>query len=122
MKITPTIGIIFCTALIALLSCSQNYNNKKEYRLKVGDEFEIYYTSNSCCGGCWNLEELNNIELIGKRTIIRNDTPGGTSTYAKVFRATIPGTDTLKNHRYAMSDSCDLFSKNTNRYLIRISK
>lgn len=122
VKIKPTIGIVFCTVLFTSFSCSQNYNNKKEYNLKVGDEFEIYYTSNSCCGRCWNLEEIDNIELIGKRTIEKNDNPGGNSTYAKVFRATMTGINTLKNHTYVMSDSCDLFSKNTNRYLIHISK
>lgn len=122
MKITPAIRVIICTTLISLLSCSKNHDNKKEYNLKVGDEFEIYYTSNSCCGSCWNLQELKNIELIGKKTIEKNDNPGGTSTYAKVFRAVSPGTDTLKNHSYAMSDSCDLLTKNTNNYLIRISK
>lgn len=120
MKNTLTIATIIFIITFISHGCS-SYENKKEYNLKVGEKFEIYYTSNSCCGRCWNLEQVDNIEIIENRTIHTTETPGATSKYAKVFRTVKAGIDTIKTSQYAMSDSCNLNSGKSNVYVINIS-
>jgi predicted secreted protein len=105
-----------------MCSCETDYINKKNYHLKVGEKFEIYYTSNSCCGRCWNIETVENIEFIKNRTIEESDNPGATNDYAILFQAVKEGVDTLKTHHYAMSDSCNLNSQESDIYLIQVSK
>lgn len=122
MKSTVTLLVVFTNILFILYSCDHDYSNKKNYNLEVGEEFEIYYTSNSCCGRCWNIEMLGNIEFVNERTIEETDTPGATNEYAVLFKAVKAGVDTLKTHYYAMSDSCNLSSEESNFYVINVSK
>jgi|GEM_PF-6921471 len=122
MKITRTIITVFMLGFIFLSSCTSNYSNKESYNLTIGDEFEIYYTGNSCCGRCWNVATLETVEFLGERTIKETDIPGGTDQYAIRFKAVKVGVDSLKTHYYTMSDSCNLNAGEATIYVINVSK
>ena len=104
-----------------LIEKDEDYQNKRNYSIEKDGGFELYFSENSCCGRCWNLEELKYISMEGVRTVKANYTDGGSSTYAYVFKGHTKGTDTLRTDYYAMSDSCKLKSKRAEYFVVTVN-
>lgn len=118
MKLFIFLSISFL--FYALFSCKENYRNKKDYSIDKNGTFELYFSENSCCDRCWNLDDLKHITLHEVRTVKASYADGGSSTYAYVFKGISKGTDTLWTDYYAMSDSCDLQAKRAEFFLITV--
>ena len=61
--------ILFALFLLTLASCesttSKSFQNKKIYKVKVGESFRIYYSTNSCCHYCIpNKVRLKTVEIL----------------------------------------------------------
>lgn len=77
----------------------KKYENKKEYRLKKGESFKIYFAVHSGIKyEIINLEELNNIDLISKKSLnlAPKDCDGCTEIIEIKFLVKEHGDDTLK--------------------------
>lgn len=114
------LSVIFGFVLLNLLSCGVIRENQEMYDVKIGQKVKIYYRGNSCCGRCWNLEELRSVELIESKTLKKGRKPGSSSVYVMKFKAVSSGIDTLKTHYYAMSGECDLNSGSSEMFIIKI--
>lgn len=121
MSSKPLVFFSFGILLNLLWSCEENYTNTKHYTIEKEATFELYFSENSCCGRCWNLDELKHISLEGVRTVKANYTDGGSSTYAYVFKAHTKGIDTLWTDYYAMSDSCDIKGKRAVYFVVTVN-
>jgi len=94
---------ILITVFVALSSVTvyvnnNLYENKKVYKLKVGEEFEIYASTNSCCRYCLGNEyDLVHLDYIGKH-IVKSSGPdcvGCNVTRAYTFRTKSAGQDSV---------------------------
>lgn len=109
---------------LSLSSCKKSYTNKEVYTIKVGETFSYYFTNNSCCGECWNTDELNNVVQLTNNFIeaSEGDCAGCSVQYSAKFKGLKEGTDTVKLHVYAMSRGCDLESENAIEFIVHVRK
>lgn len=107
--------------LLSILGCSNEHINKVSYNVVVGETVEIFFGENSCCGRCWNGTEIKHLEFVEEKSIeYDEDCAGCTNTYSRIYRAMSPGIDTIKTYSFAMSDSCNLESEDTDMFLVTI--
>jgi hypothetical protein len=96
--------------LFILTSCKRDYTNKKSYEIKIGQTFELYITSNTCCINCWlNKTSVKSITLDKIKSL---DTPakdclGCTYYDAWVFKGTSIGKDTIKITQHSPTMNCE---------------
>jgi hypothetical protein len=106
--------------LIFISSCISK--NKDVYDVAVGESFEIYYTTNSCCKYCNNASALTTCSLVTER-IIDPDLDkimGGTINFGLVFKAISPGTDTIILITANALDSCNGSLSTIEKYIVHV--
>jgi len=112
----------FIIAIILIFISSCISKNKDVYDVAVGESFEIYCSTNSCCKYCNNAGALTTCSLVTERII--NPEPdkimGGTINFGLVFKATSPGTDTIKLITANALDSCNGSLSTTEKYVIHV--
>lgn len=91
-----------------LLSSCTDYKNKPVYQVKVGEEIEIYYNTNSCCYYFLDEKELQYVKKIREESkegfkIISCD--GCTTTTGYVFKGIKIGVDTIRLKKMYGGDS-----------------
>lgn len=123
-------SILFWFYIIILFSCknesSNLFENKKEYNLKVGETFKIYFKLNSSFKYCiFNLNELSNIELVSERSlrIAPLDCDGCNEVYELEFLAKSKGRDVLKHSVIPVVKNCgdNLNSHDIDKIIIHVS-
>lgn len=114
-----------CVLLIlslVLFGC-KNYENKTRYEVSVGETFEIYYSTNSCCHHCFSNEKnLKHIRLVDNKMVDPDpeDCDGCNYTAALVFVAESTGFDTVKSYITGATTECDSISLGSVGYIIEI--
>ena len=110
--------------LTALITSCSNYENKEYYEVKIGDEIEIYASTNSCCFYCFNDDtnlahtEFKEIKRVDNGP---SDCEGCNWTDAYVFEAKSEGSDTIILEHRVMIDSCNsLNSGEKEQYIIKV--
>ena len=107
---------VLCSIFV-FVSCTHTYTNQPEYHVEVGEQFEIYYTTNSCCRYCLlNENQLQFLSVIEDERVIEdypNNCAGCSRTSAFVLEATKPGVDTIFIRKTEMSSSCSDSSNQT---------
>jgi len=107
MKLRNLINVLLT---IFLFTGCNNYENKEFYELKVGEELEIYYSTNSCCHYCLvNENKLKNLKLIDEKVVVAtpSNCDGCNHTAAFVFEALSVGVDTVYLKQIVGGDDCD---------------
>jgi hypothetical protein len=121
MKYAMILGVLMTTLIYG---CEEEvYLNQETYDLKVGETVDIYFSLNSCCGMCvGNSDDLQSIEWIDEITVDRapEDCDGCNTTYAYVFRAIAPGTDTLELRHYVASEYCESPDATVSTFIINV--
>ena len=108
--------------MLNLYGCN-SYENKDKYEIKVGQTFEIYYSTNSCCYYCIvNESKLKHLKFIKRRTVDKGpkDCDGCNSTEAFVFRGESLGKEVVEIKRLGATMNCDDKEVNTEKYLVEI--
>jgi predicted secreted protein len=91
---------IYILFIFVLISCSnqqkgiKNFTNKKVYKLKVGETFEIYYSTNSCCYFCLSNTNQSIVNQISNKRIKDNldeTCAGCDALYSLKFKAVKKG-------------------------------
>ncbi len=106
-----------------LFSGCNSYENKSIYKIRKGEQVNIYYSTNSCCYYClFNNSELKHTQLKDKITIDPgpDDCAGCNYIAAFVFEGTSPGTDTIKLKRLGATMNCDSTDVEQERYIIQV--
>lgn len=126
MNYKYSISIIF----LILAACSigakrntNNFTNNQEYTISVGETVEIYYSTNSCCMYCQpNKYDLKHVEYIGEKTLIpmKKNCDGCDATYALMYKAKSPGTDTIYGQIVAASRACPDSTREMYKYIVTI--
>ncbi len=101
-------SILLTIIVLSLFSCEE-YENKEKYDVEIGEEFEIYYSTNSCCQVCLvNEEDLKNIKFVEHKMIDPGpeDCMGCNYTASYVFKAMAKGVDTIKIKYTIGGDDC----------------
>lgn len=114
MKLTLSIF-----ALLSIVSRC-DFENQPVYDVEVGDTFEIYYTTNSCCHYCvLNQEDLEHIELVETKTVKTDGRCAGcNSTRAYVLKVLSPGTDTIRIAEVPGGQSCEEYDGPVEEYVV----
>ena len=107
-SIHKTLVYIF---LLVFSSCQfyEKFENKKEYNIKLGETFKIYYSTNSCCGYCNNSQNLKNVSII-ESIVVKEEKKGceGCSTEsAYIFKGLNRGRDTIRLYEISPMSNCD---------------
>ncbi len=95
------------------------------HEIKIGDSFEISFSSGSCCANCWTENDyFKKIRYVTTTTELKidKDTDGGQSYYLKKYTAISLGVDTIRHHSFARTEHCDLFSDQAEIYIIKVVK
>lgn len=110
--------ILFCSAC----SDAEDFSNQETYELAVGDEFELYYTTNSCCYYCFNEAELEHLKLVDEKTVVpsENGCDGCSYTEAFVFEAKTVGVDTIYLMEMGGGDDCQLDRSFAEKYVVTV--
>src|SRR5690554_3894591 len=121
---------IFLTLLILSLSLFQSckstvdYSNKSSYDLKIGEELNLYFTTNSCCFECvTNLSELKHLSLIDEYFISddeQKDCEGCNRQKAFKFIANSVGIDTIRINSFTPNEICNDTTSNSEQYIISV--
>lgn len=109
---------LYIIAVLAVASiftaCSEpsptTAENKETYEVAVGETFEIYYSTNSCCFYCiYNQSSLQHVEKIDDLTVDSgpDDCDGCNSVSKYVFKATSVGEETIELKNVVASSSCE---------------
>ena len=116
--------IISCLILTGILTaCSaKEYVNQNTYELSVGDQLELYYTTNSCCYYCFNGEELQHLEYIDDRVMIpyEDGCDGCDQTEAFVFEAKSVGVDTIYMALVEGGEDCRIDKSSAQKYVVTV--
>ena len=111
MKVQKLIFIFFILTFFQSCTDAEEFDNKKNYNIKVGEIITYYVSSNSCCRDCWlNKTSMTSIKLIEKKEVKKRpeDCDGCTSWVAYVFKGVKSGQDTIKHFTISPHDSCSL--------------
>ncbi len=114
---------ILFSAIILLFACKREYINQPEYTLPIGEEVEIYFSTNSCCQYCiLNSSDLEAVTYDREITVepYPDDCAGCSFTGAFVFKAMQPGTDTIYLNVREMSKDCYELDGEPEMYIIHV--
>lgn len=78
-------------------SCT-TFENKDIYKIKVGETFQIYYSSNSSTYFTLDKKEkLTKIKLLDNKKVdnFNNECEGCTTNYAYIFKGIVKGEETI---------------------------
>ncbi len=121
MKIIPVRFLVIF--LVLTFSACKKYVNKDRYIISVGEELDLYYSTNSCCYYCITKEEgLKHITFSGRKTIDEgpNDCVGCNFTAAYTFRGKSVGIDTIELKLLAATMSCEEDEGRSEKYIIEV--
>ena len=96
---------------LTLMGCKKDFTNKHTYSLKVGERFEYYVSSNSCCPNCFlNQHSMTSIRFLESKEVSSapGDCDGCTTWFAYVFEAVKSGQDTIKIFNINPCDTCSV--------------
>ncbi len=112
---------ILFLVLLLYFACNK-YENKSHYDLTIGDEVQLYFTTNSCCDYCLSNElSLKHMQLIEKRIMNRADNCIGCEyNVFFIFKAESRGVDTIKLKRIKNPKNCKGDALATETYSIKI--
>lgn len=117
------LALIFTVASCAQLSSKKNFTNREHYEILAGGQFEIYYTTNSCCQYCvLNGSELTVVKLVDDKVVkdYPKDCYGCDRASAFVFEAIAAGTDTIYLNSREASASCYELAGEPEKYVVTV--
>lgn len=95
-----TVFLLFAFLFFRTTGCGYFYENKKKYKIKVGETFKIYIGQNSCCQNCWLGEKtIKSVKYLNAKLIynpLNKNCEGCTDTFTWIFKGVKVGTDTIK--------------------------
>ena len=115
--------ILLVALFLFIISGCNSYENKEEYTVCIGESFEIYYSTNSCCRYCLaNVTELNHVSFVKEKSIDAgpSDCAGCDYTVAYVFKGESPGIDTVELRFLIASMDCDSEEARSEKYVIKV--
>lgn len=121
-----TLLVLFLLTSSLFQSCKNtvDYSNTSFYDLKVGDELNLYFTTNSCCFKCvTNLSELKHLSLIDEYFISddeQKDCEGCNRQKAFKFIANSVGIDTIRINSFTPNEICNDTTSNSEQYIISV--
>lgn len=107
---------------LSLASCNR-YVNKDKYQISVGEELDLYYSTNSCCYYCLSNEvELKHLKLIGRNTIDEGpeDCEGCNYIAAFTLQGKSVGIDTVELKLLTATMTCDEDEGQIEKYIIEV--
>ena len=121
-----TLLVLFLLTSSLFQSCKNtvDYSNTSFYDLKVGDELNLYFTTNSCCFKCVaNQSRLKYLSLKNEYFVLDTEQEkceGCNRTKAFKFVANSAGIDTIRINSFKANDVCNDSTTNAEEYIIRI--
>lgn len=121
-----TLRLFLVSVLIgSLFSCAtEDYSNKPSYKIKIGETFDIFYSTNSCCKYC-TPKNLNHLKITNVTTVDVGDANcEGCNYIAKyTFKGISLGKDTIELKLVGGGMSCaDTLSYNIEHYPVEVTK
>ena len=101
----------------------ENHENKERYEISIGDQVEIYYSTNSCCYYCIaNEQDLKHIAFVNKKMIDSGpkDCDGCNYKSAFIFEGKSLGIDTVKLRLSLAAEACNENNIHEEIYVVEI--
>lgn len=114
--------VLYIIIVVGICGCN-TYKNKEHYEVAIGDTFEIYYSTNSCCYYCVaNNDTLKHIKLIEDKIVNKDksDCDGCDYTAAFSFKAISKGVDTVSLKLLEANSSCLDTTVSSEKYIIDV--
>lgn len=122
---------LYYISIFVLVACSfqkpknneGEYVNKEVYKLRLGEEFKIYYSHNSCCYLCLNDTNQLLVKKVKQEKIeeyVEEECVGCNAYYAITFKAIKKGNGKISTSIIPASSECEdtSFQKSKTNYQI----